>query len=205
MAIKNPKAPEQGRAIVSENVSQILQANARGTGTMLKDLRTEDLAAADPHQSYFVSLEDLADGKLLSAAKPVTWRYLLIEGNNAVAEAELNADEKAGTSLQFLAVHQSPFANETLVALRQAEQMEKVKKGDYELRYLKIPAVYFAAVWLHGASDDILIPLAPAPAGIKENQPQSENQIIKQLKPLVQKTKKFDEGFEKGQGKPPKN
>ena len=140
---------------------------------------------------------------MLSTARPTTWRYLIIQGNNAVAEAELNADEKVGKALDFLALHQSPFANATLEALHSAEGLVQVKENNYELRYLKIPAVYLAAVWLHGKSDDILIPLPPPPTGVRANEPYSERQLINALKPLAQTAKKFDENFERRQGKSP--
>jgi hypothetical protein len=50
----------------------------------------------------------------------------------------------------------------------------------------------------------ILIPLEPAPAGLKANQPYSESQMVKALKPAAQAARKFDEGFERKQGRPPK-
>jgi len=204
MAIINPIPPGEGRQIVSENIGEILSAQTRGAGALLRDARTEELAVADPHQSYVVSLNDLASGRMLSAARLTTWRYLIVHGSNAVAEAELNADEKAGKALDFLALHQSPFANETLEALHRAEELQQVKENDYELRYLKIPAVYLAAVWLHGKSDDILIPLPPPPTGVRANEPYSERQLINALKSLAQTAKKFDENFEQRQGKSPK-
>jgi hypothetical protein len=38
------------------------------------------------------------------------------------------------------------FPNETLEALRMAEQLPQVKKQDYELRRLDIPSILFVAV-----------------------------------------------------------
>jgi hypothetical protein len=204
MAIINPKAPEAGRHIVSENVGQIHGTRTHGIGPLLQDIRSEELSAVDPHQSYYVALKDIVSGHLLDAARATAWRYLIIKGNSAVAEAELNADEKAGKLLNFIGLYQSPFAQATLAALRIAENLPQVKKQDYELRYLKIPSLYLAAIWLHGQADDILIALEPAPAGLKANQPYSQSEVIKLLKSTAQKAEKFDSNFERAQGKPSK-
>ena len=176
-AIVYPKAPEGGRQIVHKEVGEIHRAH-RTPG----EVRMEDLTIAEPHREYFVGLTNMASGHLLSAAGSSSWRYLLIHGTNAAGVAVLNADEKTGKSLRFSALYETCFANETLEALRKAEQLPQVKKQDYELRFLNIPAVYFCAVWLHEKSDDIIIPLPPTFGRMNAYQPYSESQIIKLLK-----------------------
>jgi hypothetical protein len=204
MAIKNPQAPEEGREIIANSVGEILRTQPPGGAGVLQDLRTDDLAVAEPHQAFVVGLGDLAAGKLLKAARPAGWRYLLIQGTSAVAEIELDSGEGSRGSLDFRGLHQTPFSNATLKALRMAEELPQVKKQDYELRFLTIPSVYLAAVWLHGDSGDIIIPIHQPPAGLQTNRPYSEKAVITALQPRAKQLSKFDAGFERNQGKPPK-
>jgi len=49
---------------------------------------------------------------------------------------------------------------------------------------LSIASLNFGAVWLHGAADDIILPLDPPTFGrFKPSQPYSESQVIKILQP----------------------
>jgi len=183
--IVNPKAPDGGREIVIENTSRILRSDPR----FFEGLKIEDLTIAEPHREYFVGLTNLASGHMLSAATSRSWRYLLMHGTNAVGAATLIADGKNGNALKFNDLQHPFFPDATLEALRKAETLPQIKKSDYELRYLGIPAVNFVAVWLHAESDDIIIPLPPTYGRMTAYQPYSEAQIIGFLKPDVEKAK----------------
>jgi hypothetical protein len=182
-AIVYPKAPEGGRQIVYEHVGEILRSDPRFFG----GLRLEDLTIAEPHRWYSVGLTDLASGRLLSAAESRSWRYMLIHGTNAVGLAQLFADEKTGKALKFIGLYQTDFSDE---ALRVAKQLPQIKKQDYELRRLESPGVLFHAVWLHGKSDDIIIPLPNTFGRWNAYQPYSESQMLKLLKPEAKKVLK---------------
>jgi hypothetical protein len=177
-AIINPKALDGGREMVYTNVAPILRHDPR----FFEGLKIEDLTIAEPHREYFVGLTNLASGHMLSAATSRSWRYLLMHGTNAVGAATLIADGKNGNALKFNDLQHPFFPNATLEALRAAGKLPQTKKQDYELRYLGIPALNFVAVWLHGESDNILIPLPPTFGRFNDYQPYSESQIIKVLK-----------------------
>jgi len=191
-AIVNPPAPEGGRRLVYENVRRELRADPRFLGGW----RANELAIAEPHGAYFVGLTDLASGHLLSAAKLGNWRYLLLHGTNAVGAAELKTEENTGRVLGFSALEQTRFADETLQALRIAEKLPQIKKRDYELRYLDIPGILFVAVWLHGKSDDIIIPLPPTFGRWDAYQPYSGRQMLKLLKPEAAKRLKTPKTYD---------
>jgi hypothetical protein len=76
-------------------------------------------------------------------------------------------------------------------ALQIAEQLPQVKKQDYEPRLLDCSPLLFVAVWLHGKSDDIIIPLPPTFGRWNAMQPYSESQMIKLLKPEANKKLKM--------------
>jgi len=190
-AIIYPQAPDGGRQMVYASVSALPRSMSRYLG----GFQIEDLTIADPYRDYSVGPTNLASGQLLSAAQPVGWRYLLMHGTNAVGAAVLIADKKSGKALKFGGLNQTDFSNETLEALRRAEPLPQIKKQDYELRRLDCPALLFVAVWLHGKSDDIIIPLPDTFGRWNAYQPCSESEMIKLLEPEAKKRLKFPPGM----------
>ncbi len=185
-AIVYYKAPEGGRQIVHKEVGEI----QREHGT-LGNVRMEDLTISEPHRWYSVGLTDLASGHLLSAATSRSWRYILMHGTNSVGVATVfDADAKTGNAQRFGALYDTGLGKETLKALQAAEKLPQIRKQDYELRFLDVMPVYFFAVWLHGKSDDIIIPLPPTYGRWNAYQPYSESQMMKLLKPEAKKVLK---------------
>ena len=187
-----PKAPDGGRQMVYDNANEILQHDPRFLG----GFRMEELTIAEHYRDYGVGTKDLASGKLLSATKSDgNWTYLFMHGTNAVGAAGLIADEKAGKALKANGLYQTDFSNETLAAIRMAEQLPQVKKQDYEIRRLDSPPILFVAIWLHGKSDDIIIPVGATFGRWNALQPYSESQMIKLLKPEAKKKLKEPPGM----------
>ena len=118
-----------------------------------------------------------------------------MHGTNAVGAEQLIIDEKKGNALDFGGLYQTDFSNETLAALRIAEQFAQLKKQDYELRRLDCPGILFVAIWLHGKSDDIIIPLGATFGRWNALQPYSEREMIKLLKPEAKKKLKEPPGM----------
>jgi hypothetical protein len=152
----------------------------------------EDLTIAEPHREYGVGATDLAAGHLLSSASSKSWRYILLHGTNAVGVASVSdADSKTGKALSFNGLFESGRSSETLEAARTAGELPQIKKQDYELRFLEVPALNFVAVWLHGRSDDIIMPLPPTfGRNLNAFQAYSESEIIKVLKPEAKEVMK---------------
>ena len=191
-AIVYPKAPDGGRQIVFECVSQMLKAHPDGPVLAEPGLKVADVSVAEPFGLYYVGLTNLAAGKLLSVAESSSWQYLLLHGTSAVGAVTL---KQTNGKLIFAGLFETDCSNETLEALRKVKELPQVKKSDYELRRLDVPAVYFVAVWLHGKSDDIIIPLPPTFGRWNAYQPYSESQMIKLLKPEAKKVLKTPRNF----------
>ena len=182
-AIIYPKAPYGGREIVVTNVGPILSHDTR----FFNGLKMEDLTVAEPYREYYVTnLAMLASGHMLSATALRSWRYMLMQGTDAVGAATLICGGTNGSALKYNDVQRPFFPDASLEALRAAEKLPQTKKQDYEVRALNIAPLNFVAVWLHGESDDIIIPLPPTFGRFNEDQPYSEAEIIKVLKKDVE-------------------
>ena len=208
MPIITRSAPRRGAAVLAANVTELMRAKHTPHG-MKAAARPEELHHSDPHPVYVATLDDLAAGKLLKAAKQTGWRYLLAQNDEIVAEAELTAARRGAKGargakhedLAFAGLTHGPFTSATVDGLHAAERLPQVEKADYELRLLKVPAVYLVALWLHGANEDILVPLGQPPAGLKKNKPYTEASVIRALRPTVARTKEFNEAYAVNQRK----
>jgi hypothetical protein len=203
MAIIVRNIPRRGAAVLAAHVTGLVRQKKMPSG-MTVELRPEELAHSEPHPVFVATLDDLVAGKLLAAAKQTSWRYLLVQGDAPVAEAELAAarpgkQRAKGKDLEFLGLTHGPFTKATVDALSAAEELPQVARADYELRLLKVPALYLVALWLHGADEDILVPIGDPPGGLEKNKPYSEAEIVRALRDTALRTKEFHQSFERTQ------
>jgi hypothetical protein len=198
MPITFPKAPRAAAAKLVGHLTEL--ARERKLPHRMPQMHLETLSHSEAHGVYFVPLNALAEGKLLAAAKQTSWRYLLVQDDAAIGEAELSAGRRgakgpAARSLEFVSLTHGPFAPATVEALDAAERLPQVARTDYELRLLRIPAVYFVALWLHSAEDDILMPIGDPPAGLKRNEPYDEAAVIAALRGPAEQARRFDAAY----------
>ena len=57
-------------------------------------------------------------------------------------------------------------------------------KQPYEIRVLEAPALAFAALWLHGAERDLVLPLEGV-AGLAAQKPYTPAQVLAVLQPIA--------------------
>jgi len=205
MPITSRNAPRPASARLVSHVTALLREK-KSLPSAPAELQLEKMSHSEAHPVYYVPLDALAEGRLLQAATQTSWRYLLVQDDRAIAEAELSAATKGATKgrrrrsrakpLAFLGLSHGPFTGATVDALHAAERLPQVAAADYELRLLKIPAVYLAALWLHGDGDDILIPMGNPPGGLKKNKPYTEKQVIRALAPMAEQTREFHAAYE---------
>jgi hypothetical protein len=203
MPIITRNAPRRGAAVLAANVTELMRAKQTPHG-MKAAVLPEKLHHSEPHPVYVATLDDLEAGKLLAAAKQTGWRYLLAQDDEVVAEAELTAGRRVAKGakgakhedLAFAGLTHGPFTGATVDGLHAAERLPQVEKTDYELRLLKVPAVYLVALWLHGADEDILVPIGQPPAGLRKNKPYTEARVMRALRATVARTKEFQDAYE---------
>lgn len=161
MALQLPEPPAQGEAVVRQALAEVASAlpgwEAAGPVTL-----------ARPYRVYEVGLDTLSDGQGVAAARPVGWKYLVIQDNAVVQDVEL-AEAQDGP--RFATVTRGPFVREAQEMLERAEVLGGGAEHSYELRYLRAPGLCLDALWLkdkQGDADTIIpVPPAPAPFGIE--------------------------------------
>jgi hypothetical protein len=149
------------------------------------------LGLTAPHDVYFLGLDELAEGASLDAARAVGRRFLVVEGDRPVASAEL-ADHEEGTRLQ---ANEGPYVESTAAAIAWAEQDRELAAGDYELRLLRIPALYFVGLWLKDEQDraDVVIPLEPSPAPLEPRRKYAPAEVLSPLAERARARRGFDD------------
>ncbi len=123
----------------------------------------ESVGLSAPHPVYIAAAQDVVDGRVLANARLTGWRAIASKDGEPRAAVETDGS-----------VNEGPFVAGTVEAVGVAEQRFGADARDYELRLLRIPAVYAVAIWLHAEDDDLLIPVAPAPASLRANEPAAE-------------------------------
>ncbi|MBF0283333.1 MAG: hypothetical protein HQL51_02635 [Magnetococcales bacterium] len=187
----SPKAPKTATKVISDHlgdtpnyfVTEAVRSASAGGAT------PPQISLSQGWQEYAVGLEDLAKGKLLAAAKPGHWRYLVMLGNQPTAEMVL-AQESAGE--RVIASHRGEVMVGMAKGLKVAADLKETADQPYEVRFLLVPALYFTALWLHGAHGvDWLMPIEPDPSPLPNYKPHTEAQVIEALKGRVKAAQAF--------------
>ena len=131
-----------------------------------------------PHPVFDLGLDQVLGEKTLDDASRRGWRYLVMQGPTAIAAAEVAPDASGGETVS--AVNRGAFVAATLIELRRAEQLQSVQHGSFELRLLRIPALYIVALWLKDTpgDGDLLIPLEPVPNYLQRGQKYPAQQFL---------------------------
>src|SRR5260221_8390285 len=159
MPLHIPEPPNEAAAVVRSN----FQAFVERGHFRLPALRNAagPLQIMQSHQVFSLGLKDLASGRGLQAAQQTGWRFLIQDAEKVVAAAE-TAVTGAGAGHVFAGFNEGPFVASTAEAIRSAQALPQVEKGKFELRLLRIPALYFTAVWGHDPprTDALRVPAA---------------------------------------------
>lgn len=179
MPLTLPEPPANGLDVLRE-VLDLHRGVESVAGNFTAEAPDESLAVAAPHQVYFVGLDSVARGELLSAAELVGWRYLLLRGDAPHAAAELSISGEAG-GLEFSSINEGPFVESTVGSISLAEGLEEIRADDYEVRLLKIPGLNVVVLWLKGGTD-VLIPLGGSHTALSPDTTYTEAELITALR-----------------------
>jgi len=157
----------------------------------LREAAVERLVLAAPHRVYTLGLDAAATGGIHDA-RPAGWRFLVTEGDHVVASAEVATDAGERAS-----ANAGPYVRATAETIELLEQEPAVASGAFELRLLKIPALYVAAAW---AVDDhgLVMPLAPAPSQLEAGHAYGEEEFMAVLRDMAGAVSAMDDGLSGG-------
>lgn len=147
-----------------------------------------------PMPVYVVGLDSIVAQRGLADAKLASWRYIIDKGVGKKVAAEVGFDH-ATARHQFSSLNEGSFADDTPVRVHAAQQLPAVVAGDYELRLLRIPALYVVALWLvdkQGHADRI-VPLAPSPPPLSPGHAYTIGELEAQLAPQAASKLQFDD------------
>jgi hypothetical protein len=188
--------PSRAYELLAESLSRVSTAGGAAE-TFANVADPSRLNAALAHQVFSLGATDIAQGSHIERAKLVAWRFLLQNGAKTIGAAELACDSRGG-NLRFSSLDTGPFAQATRNAVDQAERLNSVRDGRYELRVLRAPAIYVMALWLKNLQgpQDIVIPIqagsrGPASAG-GAPLPQSAGEFVRSLRPVAAEELAFD-------------
>ena len=170
---------------VPDKVKSKLRAFADGSKFSTKALRgarKDQLDVSTPHQVFTIGLDDITSGGGLDRAHLVGWRYLVEDSGQLIASAETTlAPDGTHEVSQFT---EGPFVAATDKAVKAVRKLPQLEAAGFELRLLRIPALYVMALWLHAPATDLLVPLAPSPIG-KEGKPMPAAEFFADLSELA--------------------
>jgi hypothetical protein len=194
MSIKIPAPPKDSVQTLYSSLQKLpVEPVGGNTSLWLRDAKSLQSSIAYPHKVYNLGLQDLVRGNGLKSAHLVSWRYLIRQGNRGTAAAEVNYDELKGGS-KFSELNPGSLADGTLAEIQKVEQDPELERKSYELRLLRIPALYVTALWLKDTegSQDVLIPIAPTHPRLSPGKPYSPSQITDALRQPAEKKLAFD-------------
>jgi hypothetical protein len=126
-----------------------------------------DFQISQPYAVYDVRDDDAIAGGFLASATRSGFRYLVTEGGDLVAVAEVHVDNSGAATL-LTHINCGPCVEATSHAFGLASLLMPVDAGSYEARLLRYSAIALMALWLKpdAGGPDVFYPLAPAPKGI---------------------------------------
>jgi hypothetical protein len=193
MPVTLAQPPEAVTELTRSKIQEIAQR---------RDFRVESLVAAAPdqislssgHPVYNLGLRDLLDGKPLAQRAITSWRFI-VQNNNAESTAAETLSGGASGPAAFSSVNAGPFVQGTQDAFAAVSADPTFAAGDWEMRLLRIPALFILAVWTHDQSGegDRLVPIEPAPSYLGAGKTYSWSEFLTAVRPYAEARLKTDD------------
>jgi hypothetical protein len=190
MTLRMPEPTEASVETVRSHLSELAGRTAFRRRALTR-ANPAGLALAAPHDVYSLGLSDLAEGASLDAATVDGRRFIVMDGDKPIASAEV-ADQGRGSGFQAT---EGPYVESTAAALERAEEDPDLDDDDYEIRVLRIPALYVMALWLKNeqGGTDVLIPLDPTPAPLEAGRKYAPAELLSALAEPARARLAFDD------------
>jgi hypothetical protein len=179
MPIHLPEPPSEAAAAVADRLQTVASSETPNRAALGGSDATQ-LQATDGHRVFNLGLHDLLNvPDPLEAARPVGWRYLLGDGADTSAAALTTLTPEG--EHKFASFNSGPYVGGTVEALAASREMPEVADDDLEVRLLTVPGLGLTALWLHGDTRDLLVPIAPAPDGVETGRQHDARELLASL------------------------
>jgi hypothetical protein len=198
MGIRYATPPEQAAEFARAGLTELFRTAAMktrgGVAVAVTPVEEERISLASAHPVYNVGLDDLTARRPLTEARLTGWRYLVDSDSATVASSEVSVDA-AGRPTAFARVNEGPFVAATAQALVQIDQRPEVARGNYEIRLLKVPALYVVALWLKdlNSDSDLVVPLSPTPPYLVPGRTYAHTDFLELLVKPARQRLQFDD------------
>jgi hypothetical protein len=122
------------------------------------------------HEFFNCELNDCAAGNAIKKARHTGWRLVVDRDEDDAVSVEIGIDQDDNPA--FNGINMGPYVAATKLALSSAAKTIP-EQHDLLVRMLRLPQIYVYALWLHdeaNANNDVIIPMAPAPAELPSGQ-----------------------------------
>jgi len=181
MTMTLEKPPEACGKLISEHVPYLLVASG---AVNARNPSITRYRVAAPHPLYstaFGPTETIENDCSLRG-----WQYLILRGNSVVKSAEIGQRQNDSDYI-FTVLREGAFAEAICSTLRKAEKLPEVRDRDYELRFVRVPTLYFRAAWLHRSDDDIFIPMGRSTGKLQKDEPYRADTVNATLREIVER------------------
>lgn len=192
MPLNVPEPPIEAFNIVRTKIQEFANRGQFRTPS-LSQTQPRLLNLTAPHPVYTLTLEDIVQQRPLEVVRPVGWRYLIQQENTAIASAEVLMNTN-GSVQAFSQFNEGPYVGATVNTIVVAEGLSQVAAGSYELRALRIPALYVMALWLKDTTSDqnLILPMPPVPSALEADRTYTEVEFMTALEGIAQQQQQFD-------------
>jgi hypothetical protein len=186
MPLRAAQPPAAAEVIAATNVARLAGSPHAELGG-LESATAADVSLAMPHPIYTLGLNDLLNRRPIDdlGEHDITgWRYLVQDHERTVAGVELAVDPET-SDVRFAQLQSGPVAESTEATIRGAQERDDVRQQSFEVRLLRVPALYVMALWLNDRdaqqNRDLIIPLDPAPSWLEANRAYSADEFMDTL------------------------
>ena len=195
MPIALPEPPQAVVALTQAKLQDIAQR---------REFRIAPLANAAPaqislgsgHPVYSLGLSDVIAGKAPEQVPLSAYRFI-VGGSGAEPAAAETLPGTGTAAAQFASVNSGPFVAGTVNAFSTVLKDPAFAQGDWDMRLLRVPALFVFAVWAHekAGGNDRLRPIEPAPSSLDPAKTYSWADFLGALRPAAQQVLAADDGL----------
>jgi len=158
MPLLQREPPSASRSALADGLPAVVRISRHFT---LAVIETQP-SVSEPHPAFAMTATAVSKGVTPAiGALPIGWRYLVARGDE-LAVVTIREDLESGQHY-FAEYNVGRFSAATPNVIRNAKRFAASEEADYEMRFLSVPAIHIATIWLKHAEGvaDRFIPFGP--------------------------------------------